>query len=91
MEEIKEDLREKIVEKLGKYPITNVDEAIRFLEEKDGAEEIKEVDWKWEVQFEDGEPYKFYSDENLIEWCKEQRDTYYGDDDKEEDAKWKVI
>ena len=80
MENIQET-KKKIIEELEENHITNIDEAIKFLEEKEGAEQVTPVDWKWEVRFEEGnEPYKFNDDEDLIEWCEEQRVAYFSED-----------
>lgn len=70
----KKDLREEIVDVLEGKKIKSIGEAIKFLEEDDGAVWVKDVDWKWEVKFESDEPFKFYSDEELIDWCNEQKE-----------------
>lgn len=78
-----EEIKENILEKFKKIPIVNIDEAIKFLKEKEGADRVEEVNVKWEVGFKDGErPLQFYSDEDLIEWCKEQRDAYWSDENE---------
>lgn len=73
--------QEEVIEKLRKMPISNIDEAINFLYKKEGAKEVIPVDWKWEVRFEQGDNFKFNSDEALIEWCIEQRDAYWSEEE----------
>lgn len=63
----------KEVIKALKGEITSIDEAIKFLQEEDGAEEVISVDWKWEVRFEDKEQFEFWTDEDLIAWTNEQK------------------
>lgn len=67
--------KEKIVEALDKEPINTIEEAIEFLTEKDGAERVEEINVKWEVDFGDREAFKFSSDDELIDWAREQRDN----------------
>lgn len=73
----KTETKQKILEALDIEGISNIDEATKFCYEKEGAEAVDEVNVKWEVHFEDSEPFRFSSDKELIEWCREQRDTYY--------------
>ena len=79
MTNIKET-KEKIIKALNDKSISNIDEALNFLNEKEGAEDITEVDWKWEVRFEGDKPFKFSDDMDLIEWCEEQREKYFNED-----------
>ena len=73
-------MKEEIIESLREDSISNIDDALKFLEEQE-AEEVIAVDWKWEVRFrDDTERFKFDDDVDLIEWCREQRDTYFSDD-----------
>lgn len=78
-----EKTKKDILEALGKDPINSVEEAIKFLEDKDGLE-TQEVSIKWVVTepLSFGEDWRkaedvfdFSTDEDLIEWTREQRDN----------------
>lgn len=72
--------QEQVIEKLKDNGISNIDDAIKFLYDKEGAEEVEEVKVKWKVHFERDKPFEFRDDEDLIEWCREQRDTYFSEE-----------
>jgi len=80
-EVVVKEVKAKILETFEKYPIKNVEQAIKFLEDEDGLE-TEEVNIKWVVTspLSYGEDWKraegcfeFANDESLIEWAKEER------------------
>lgn len=68
------ETKEKVAEALDEQGITDIQEAIEFLAENDGVEDVRKVNVKWEVDFGDREPYKFPDDESLIEFAQQERD-----------------
>lgn len=75
--------QEEVIEHLRKDRIINIEEAQKFIEEKEGGELIEEI-YKWKIYFKgENEPFKFKDDEDLIEWCREQRDAYFSEDETE--------
>lgn len=71
--------KEEIIECLKDDGINTIEEAQRFIEEKeDGL--LTECS-KWRIWFKDDEePFEFSDDEDLINWCREQRDTYFNEE-----------
>lgn len=54
--------------------INTIKQAKEFLEQDNQLEDINLVTWKWEVKFLNTDDIlRFFSDEELINWCEEQR------------------
>lgn len=69
------ETKEKIIEALENNPINTIRQAIGYLENNSNLE-VEEIHYKWKVTSLDNDDFKahFSSDEQLIEWAREERD-----------------
>ena len=73
------DTKEKIIEALDKNGISDVSDAIDYLESL--KMDVFENQFKWDVETENGVTLHFTDDEELIEWAREERDKIEGVED----------
>ena len=64
--------KEKIIEALKEEGITSVWKAIKYLN-KIGLR-VEENEFKWEVETDNREFFRFRDDEELIDWARKERD-----------------
>lgn len=71
-----QEIKEKILDSLdNKTPINTIEEAIKFLGEKDNLIVEKQSKYKvYSKGYTDNFEAEFYFDKELIEWAKEERD-----------------
>ena len=65
-------LRDKIIETLDKEGFTSVWKAIKYINEMGLS--VRENEFKWEVEANDGEFIRFKDDDELIEWTIKERE-----------------
>lgn len=78
------EIKQKILNALNDKYIHNINEAGEYIKKFEGGF-LEECNIKWKVVFDTGsDSLSFQNDEDLIEWCNTQRETYFGDDEPDD-------